>query len=830
MSAAITADPPTGPPRASHPLVRRALATAVAVLAAPGLVTLLAFTSVRPIIPALLYIVAILTATAVGGRWGALPAAAASFVPFTYFFLSPRHRLDFNGLEGLTVLAVFAITAVIGSEMIERQRAARARAERAVRTSRQALDAATRLQRVADALATALTPQEVLDAVLTEGVEAAEARGGLIALLSEDGEWLEIAASRGYDERWIGPFSRFPVDGDYPLSEAVREGVGVFMHSERERDSRYPELAGRSQPGHGLACLPLTVERGTIGGLVFSFPTDQDFPPARRALKQALARQAAVALERARLISAEQQLRERISFLGEATAILGESLDLERTLERLSALAVPTLADWCAIDLLGNEGEIERVVVAHQDPERARWADELRRRTRPHVDDAGGVAAVIRTGEPTFMPEIPRELLEQAASQNPNAAEILASVELRGFICVPLQVGDRTLGAVTLVAEDERLFTEADFEMASQLAARAAVAVENARLFREAERRADAALALSYVGDGVALLDRTGRVRYWNAALVAITGVAEEEILGRRVEEVVPAWRELAPHVELAPADAPEQARPVTIPFAVADRERWVAVTGVEFDEGVVYALRDVSEEQALERARSDFVATASHELRTPLAAVYGAARTLRRPDLELLPEQRETFLEIIESETDRLTGIVTQILLAGQLDSGRLDVAADACDLHGLAESVLASTRLRVPETIELQLTSEDGNGGRPVALADEDKLRQVLVNLVDNAIKYSPDGGVVEVRVGRDERRARVAVRDGGLGIPPEERERIFEKFYRLDPALTRGVGGSGLGLYICRELVTRMGGTIRVEGSAGGGSTFVVELPGA
>ncbi len=811
-------------------LRRLGIATVVA-LAAPGLVTLLAFTNVRAVIPGLLYIVAISAATTAGGRWGGLLAAAASFVPFSYYFVAPTHHAAWADSEGVTALVVFVLAAIFGSETLGRQRSARARAERAAAAGREALETAARLQRVADALATALEPQEVLDAVLAEGVEA-YGGAGLIATLSDDGVWLEIAAATGYDNRYLDPFERFPVAGDYPLSEAVRTGEGVFLRTREERDARYPELEGdRSRPGHGLACLPLTVDRGTIGGLVFSFDSDQEFPPARRALKLALARQAAVALERTRLIAAEQRLNERISFLGESTAILAASLDFERTLERIGALAVPTLGDWCAIDLLGSGGEIERLVVAHPDPERARWAQELRRRTRAHVDDGGGVATVIRTGEPAFMPEIPRERLEQAAAANPEAAEILAAVELRGWICVPLTVGDRTLGALTLVAEHDRLFTYADFEIARQLASRAAVAVENARLYREAELRADAALALSYVGDGVVLLDRAGRVRHWNTAIAAITGVPEEQIVGRRPGELLPAWEELAAQVQLASADERESARTVTLPFTAGEHERWLAVTGVAFDEGVVFALRDVSEEHALERARSDFVATASHELRTPLAAVYGAARTLRRPDLDLLPEQSETFLEIIESETDRLTAIVAQILLAGQLDAGRLDVAQAECDLRALGQSVLASARLRAPETIELRLeTTGADNGTPPVALADEDKLRQVLVNLVDNAIKYSPDGGSVEILLGREDRLARLAVRDHGLGIPPEARDRIFEKFYRLDPALTRGVGGTGLGLYISRELVTRMGGTLRVEPSPVAGSTFVVELPAA
>ena len=713
-------------------------------------------------------------------------------------------------------------------ELLARQPDAQGGAEEAA-SSREALETALRLQRAADALISARTPEEVLDSVLTEGVRAAEARGGLIATLSDDGEWLDVVASRGYDDRYIEPFRRFPLAGDFPLSEAVRTGEGVFLRSERERDERYPELAGRSQPGHALVCLPLVGEHGPMGGLVFSFSSDQEFTPARRALKLALARQVALALERAHLAVAEQALREKLSFLGEATALLTSSLELERTLQSLIQLAVPLLADWCAIAMLVEEtGEIEQLVVAHQDPERKRWAEEMQSRSRTiMIDDEFDLTArVIRTAEPVFLREVPQELLDEAMERDPNAAEALEEISIRSAITVPLRSGERTFGALTLVSEVREL-QDSEFELAQELAARAAIAVENARLYREAERRAEAALALEYVGDGVVLLDEDGRVRFWNAAAAAITGVRETDALGRRPAEVLPAWEELTRLAELADAATPERARPVTVPIETASRDRWVAVTGVAFDEGVVYALRDVSDEHALERARSDFVATASHELRTPLAAVYGAARTLLRTDIEIPVDQRDRFLEIIVSETERLTAIVSQILLAGQPEEGRVDVTTAATDLKPLAESALDSARLRAPDEIELRL---EQNGTPAVALADEDKLRQVLVNLLDNAIKYSPDGGEVVVELAGGQGRVRLMVRDRGLGIPPGEQERIFEKFYRLDPALTRGVGGSGLGLFISRELVSRMGGSLTVGSRPGEGAEFVVDLPAA
>jgi signal transduction histidine kinase len=218
-------------------------------------------------------------------------------------------------------------------------------------------------------------------------------------------------------------------------------------------------------------------------------------------------------------------------------------------------------------------------------------------------------------------------------------------------------------------------------------------------------------------------------------------------------------------------------------------------------------------------------VATASHELRTPLAAVYGAVKTLRRDDLDLDDSMTDTFLAMIESETERLTAIVNQILLAGQLESGRVSLDEHECDLQELGEGVLAAARVTAPDSVEFEVEAK--NGLSPLR-CDVDKLRQVIVNLVQNAVKYSPDGGRVTVALASENGRARIEVRDRGLGIPESEQARVFEKFTRLDPSLSRGVGGTGLGLYITRELVERMGGAIGVDSTPGAGSTFAVELP--
>jgi len=690
--------------------------------------------------------------------------------------------------------------------------------------SSEAADRARRLQRVAELLAEAVTPEQVLDAILTEGVRAAEARAGSIGVLSDDGERIEMLAQIGYRPEVMRDWLEFRLDAPTPMSDVIRTGEPLFISSVQERNRLYPSLADVGQEdGHALVVVPLAVEGRVFGGMSLSFDHDIEFEPERREMKVALARQAAQALARSRLFAAEQAMRERMTFLAEASQLLGSSLDYNRTLRRLAQLCVPQLADWCAIDMVGPDGEIERLAVAHEDPEKVKWAYELQDRYPPDPDAPRGVPQVLRSGEPDFLPTIPEELLEEAIGDDHELRRIVDELGLKSSIAVPLIARGRTLGALSLIAaERHAIFTNADLELAIEVARRAAVAVDNARLYREAERGANAARALAYVADGVVLLDRDGTVQHWNPAAAAITGVSEDEAFGQPVGEVVPAWDSLTTHVTLlAPGSAP---RPVTVPIVLGGHERWVAVAGVKFGGGTVYALQDVTEERALEKTRSDFVATASHELRTPLAAVYGAVRTLRRDDVQLSELDRAQFLEMIESEATRLARIVDQILLAGQLDAEAVELELTECNPADVAAGVIESAETHLPDSISLSLDAEEP----PQIACDPNKLRQVLVNLVDNAVKYSPGGGEVVLRVRGDNGNCRIDVLDEGLGIPSGEQSRIFEKFYRLDPQQTHGVGGSGLGLYICRELVERMDGRLTVESELGKGSRFSVVLP--
>jgi PAS domain S-box-containing protein len=358
-----------------------------------------------------------------------------------------------------------------------------------------------------------------------------------------------------------------------------------------------------------------------------------------------------------------------------------------------------------------------------------------------------------------------------------------------------------------------RLGKERDALLADERAAR-----------REAEERGQAARVLSYVADGVFLVDATGTVQLWNPAAEAITGIPTEAVLGRPVEEVIPRLEALAQAVTVANAPAACTGHETTVPVEIRDRELWLSIAGVRFAEGTVYAFRDRTEERRLEELKADFIATVSHELRTPIAAVYGAAQTLEREDVAFNDELRGRLLSVISDQSERLAHLIDNVLLTSQVEGDRLALTSEQVNVSDVARRVIEAARMHTPDEVSIELVAP---AALPPVSTDRDKLRQVLANLVGNAVKYSQGTGRIEVRLEPSPDHVRIAVRDEGIGIPPAEQDRVFEKFYRL-AGTTRAVSGTGLGLYICRELVRRLDGRIWIESGEGMGSTFFVELP--
>jgi two-component system phosphate regulon sensor histidine kinase PhoR len=507
---------------------------------------------------------------------------------------------------------------------------------------------------------------------------------------------------------------------------------------------------------------------------------------------------------------AERQAR--LDLVGRAGHELASTLDCEAALARTSELLVREFADWCVVDLSDDANELQRVAVGR--------AEALRHlQGGPGVDgDPGdGVRSVVQSGQTRVVPALGK-------SSDGGPVRFLEGVDARSLVCVPLKARKQPLGAITVArTEQGSEYGADDVAVVEDLAVRIGLALDRGRLYREVEERADAARVLEHLGDGILLLDRNGTIRLWNPAAEAITSIEAKTVLGRAAADAISGWQDAVDTVPVAASPDPGHDE-VTIPIETNRGERWISISGVRFFGGTVYAFRDLTDVRRLEEIKADFIATASHELRTPLAAVYGAAQTLLRHDFALDEVGRERFVSLIADESERLGRIVNEILLANQLDAGRLDLEFEPFDPAELVERVVEATRAYAPPSVTLEFTAPSG---LPRVSADIDKARQVLVNLVENAIKYSPEGGHVEVEVDDHDGAVRFSVKDEGLGIAPEDQDRIFEKFYRADPQMIRGVGGTGLGLYICKELVSRMGGRIWVEPNGDKGSSFFFEL---
>jgi PAS domain S-box-containing protein len=511
-------------------------------------------------------------------------------------------------------------------------------------------------------------------------------------------------------------------------------------------------------------------------------------------------------------ITDRRRADDRLRLLAEAGELFSSSLDRDEIAARIAQVTVPRLADSCNVFVASAESLV-RVACVNNDPRLQPYLESLPSRYALTGEGTGLLAQAFRSTESVLFSTVEPAYFEELErlGADPKNFEPIGT---RSLMFVPIVARGQSIGILTLGSRQDNRFEEPDLDLAQELARRAAVAMDNARLVGELQRRAQAAQALEFVGDGVFLVDRDGVVRLWNPAAERITGLAERVIAGARASDVLGAW-------PLAQAADRQQSFPLDGPGG----ELWLSLTAAEFPQGTVYAFRDLTEERAVEQLKSDFVSTVSHELRTPLAAIYGAAMTLRRDDVSLSIDQEEGMLDVISGESERLARIVNDILLASRLDSGAEEVLIGRTDATEIARAVLAAAETHLPPDIELVLSTPDTNLH---VQADADGLRQVLVNLVENAVKYSPGGGRVELEIASEDQNVRFAVRDRGLGIPPSEHERIFEKFFRIDPNLSRGVGGTGLGLYISREIVRRMGGRLRVESEPGAGSTFLFELP--
>ena len=241
---------------------------------------------------------------------------------------------------------------------------------------------------------------------------------------------------------------------------------------------------------------------------------------------------------------------------------------------------------------------------------------------------------------------------------------------------------------------------------------------------------------------------------------------------------------------------------------------------------GVLVVIHDVTEQRKAVQTQRDFVANVSHELRTPLTNVKSYAETLLSSGDEVPQQLRENFLGVIITEADRMTRIVQDLLTLSRLDYGKMEMNVSRFAFADAVRNVYRATSLDAQNhRHQLLLQIDEGTGDTD---ADRDRVEQVIMNVVSNAIKYTPDGGEIRLHAGRREDCVYLTVQDNGIGIPAQDLPRLFERFYRVDKARSRESGGTGLGLSIAKEILNQLRGDIQIESVYGQGTTVTVTLP--
>ena len=326
--------------------------------------------------------------------------------------------------------------------------------------------------------------------------------------------------------------------------------------------------------------------------------------------------------------------------------------------------------------------------------------------------------------------------------------------------------------------------------------------------------------------EGVLLLDCDGRVALANRALKKMMGVSVDPV-GKTIMESL-RWHELPELIEKAAAQGQILGFEISPPgmehtCLQANATLLKDSNGKPY--GTMLVLHDLTHVKKLENTRKEFVANVSHELRTPLSIIKGYVETLldgAKEDPAVLTQ----FLQIIEKHSNRLAFLIEDLLTLSRLESGQVALNCQALDIKPLVARILDDFNGKV-STKKIAVQNEVPD--QLVAYADADRIQQVLTNLLDNAIKYGrEEGKIVVTGKATDDKTIEIAVKDNGPGIPPEARERVFERFYRLDKARARDQGGTGLGLAIVKHIVQSHGGKVWVESEPGKGSTFFFNLP--
>jgi PAS domain S-box-containing protein len=526
-------------------------------------------------------------------------------------------------------------------------------------------------------------------------------------------------------------------------------------------------------------------------------------------------------------------------FLAGLGRTLAGSLNPEETLRRVARLLVPMLGDDCYVDLLEPSGEIRRVAWAHVDPAAERQFAESPARFVPRVlHREHPIARAIDSGEAQILSDMDDAWLERIAF-SPEHLAFMRRRRYRSQLTLPLRARGRTLGVLTVchAADSSRQYTPDQVDLARDVAERIALAVDNALLYseaRQAEAKVRRVLDAGVVG---VILTADDRVVEANDHFLAMIGATRAE-LDRgdlRWPAMTPATYAALDTAALAELEERGSVTPYEKQFIRRDGTLVPVLVGSaelqrEPRQNIGFVL-DLTEQKRAEDEWRAFIDSTAHDLRNPLTAVLGQTQLLQRRlrrQGTIDPSDADARLAAIASGSRRAARLIDDLIDTARLRAGQpLEFHPSPVDLAALATACVEEVR-RVARTHHVKVEAESP---RLIVAADGPRIERVIRNMLDNAIKYSPDGGEVVVRARREEdgrgRWAILEVEDHGLGIPAADLPHVFDRFRRGGNVAGR-IEGSGIGLTGARPLIEQHGGTIDVASAEGAGSTFRLRLP--
>lgn len=559
---------------------------------------------------------------------------------------------------------------------------------------------------------------------------------------------------------------------------------------------------------------------------------------------QDITRRKEIEAEREKLLSEVQEAGNRLAFLAEAGRILTASLDYESRLRSLARLCVPTLADWAVIDAVEEDKRVRPVAVAHINPKKQRLAFDIQRRFAPDQLAEGVYQSVLRNRRSVIVPELDDATLV-ATTRNAQHLKMVRQMGPKSAMIVPIVARDRVLAMMALaITETARRYGTDDLALAEELARRAAGALDNAQLYQaavtsraEAEGRAaqlDATIAA--IAEGLLIYNSRGDIVRMNAAAEQIFHYSAEE-LKRPLSERLRALRLETPDGQPVPTEDAPPSRAlrgevvrgqVLVLHRPPARPTWISASGAPILQpdghiaGAVVTVTDVTRLHLIQEQLEDLLRAVSHDLRTPLTVIQGQAQLLEQSLKETGTDRQRKSAESITTGCRRMNAMIQDLVDSARLGTGQLILRRRPIDLCSFTlELVNRLSGVVNVERIRIQIPDD-----LPKVLADPDRLERIVVNLLTNALKFSPADTEVVVRARRSGNEAVTSVTDKGVGIAPEDLPRIFERYYRAGRG--RRPEGLGLGLYITRGLVQAHGGRIWVESEVGKGSTFYFTLP--